>query len=118
MKSELVIYGTIQMIRVYCYSCRRKCLVVDGIKQCCDQLSNAPPPQIVKRESEPEAKRRTPSKAKKDEILAAQNYCCLYCDIRLDGSYVHMKGEIVKVRLNWDHMTPYCYSLNNGNYIL
>lgn len=111
MKQHLAVYGNIHIVRADCYVCGRYALVVDGELQCCGRLIETEPSEI-KRMSEPEARRRTPSAAHKKEILEAQNYRCLYCDVSLDG-YVFYHGELRKVHLNWDHMAPYVYTLNN-----
>lgn len=111
MRQHLALYGNIQLVRAVCYECGRYALVVDNEFQCCGLSVEAAPTQ-VKRMSQPEAHRRWPSGKHRREILVAQNYRCLYCDVSLDG-YVHYRGELRKVRLTWDHMAPYSYTLNN-----
>lgn len=111
VKQHLAVYGNVQIVRADCYACGHYALVIDGELQCCGRRVEAEPVQI-KRMSQPEAHRRHPSARHKREILEAQNYRCLYCDVLLDG-YVFYRGELRKVRLTWDHMAPYSYTLNN-----
>lgn len=111
MGSMLAIYGNIQMVRVFCSDCGGDALVVDGRKQCCDELVDEPP-ERVKRMSEPEFMRRLPSVAQRKQILEVQGYRCLYCDVSFDG-YVYFRGGLQKVQLQWDHMAPYAYTMDN-----
>lgn len=111
MRQHLAIYGNVQIIRADCYACGRYALVIDGALQCCGRLVETEPVEI-KRMSQPEARRRTPNAAHKKEILEAQNYRCLYCDISLDG-YAVYRSQLRRVQLTWDHMAPYAYTLNN-----
>lgn len=85
--------------------------MVDGELQCCGRPVEVEPVEI-QRISQPEARRRTPDAARKREILLAQDYRCLYCNVSLDG-YVSYHGQLRQVRLTWDHMAPYAYTLNN-----
>jgi hypothetical protein len=62
--------------------------------------------------SDPEGRRRRLKTSERNEILEAQNYRCLYCDISLDG-YVFYRGQERRVKLTWDHMVPYSHTLNN-----
>lgn len=111
LKSHLALYGNTGIIRAYCQSCQRWAFVIDDTLQCCMTLTEAAPKKIV-RESEPEARRRKPSVKEQTRILEAQNHRCLYCDVSLAG-YVIYHGELKKVKLTWDHMTPYAYCLDN-----
>lgn len=111
MKQHLAVYGNTRIVRAHCYACGRYALVVDEEMQCCGRKVQTAPTKI-RRISEPEAKRRNLSKAEREYILAQQEYKCLYCDVLLDG-YVHYHGEIKKVRITWDHMAPYTYTLDN-----
>lgn len=99
------------MVRVYCESCRRHALVVQDVKQCCGERADENPGRI-KRMSEPESRRRLPGMADRQVILESQNFRCLYCDVAFDG-YVYFRGQFKKVKLNWDHMAPYAYSMDN-----
>lgn len=111
LKSHLALYGNTGLVRMYCKSCQRWAFVIDDALQCCMTLVETKPEKIV-RESQPEAKRRIPSMKERTRILEAQNHRCLYCDVSLAG-YVIYRSELKKVKLTWDHMTPYAYSLNN-----
>lgn len=111
MKQHLAIYGNTKIVRGYCYRCSRYALVVGGLLQCCDRQVEAEPTKI-RRMSQPEAVRRTPSASAKRQILESQDYRCLYCDVSLDG-YVFYRSEMRRVRTTWDHMMPYAHSLNN-----
>lgn len=111
MKQHLAIYGNTQIVRADCWICGRYSFVVDGEIQCCGRPVDVDPAEI-QRVSEPETRRRRPSAAHQREILQAQDYRCLYCNVTLDG-YVTYHGELQQVRLTWDHMAPYAYTLNN-----
>lgn len=66
-----------------------------------------------KRESLPEAARRLPPKWQRDQQLDEQRGRCFYCD-RAFGSFVQAPtGEVVRLVVHWDHVTPYAYSQNN-----
>lgn len=111
MRQHLALYGNTQIVRAHCYQCKRFALVVDDILQCCDRRIEASPTK-VRRMSTPEERRRLPAKAQRERILEAQGYRCLYCDVSLNG-YVTYHDKIKKVRLTWDHMAPYTYTLDN-----
>ena len=111
MKQHLALYGNTGIVRGYCYKCRRYSLVVGGLLQCCDRRVEAAPADI-KRMSDPEGRRRKLRVNERDEILQAQNYRCLYCDVSLNG-YVFYRGQQRRVRETWDHMVPYDHTLNN-----
>jgi hypothetical protein len=111
MKQHLAVYGNVPMVRAHCYRCKRFSLVVDDELLCCGRLIEVEPLKI-ERISQPEARRRKPNAAQRQKILEAQNYCCLYCDVSLDG-YVFYRKQVRKIKITWDHMTPYAYSRDN-----
>jgi hypothetical protein len=44
--------------------------------------------------------------------MEEQKFCCFYCDRRF-GATVFRAGKPIALRINWDHVNPYAYSLNN-----
>lgn len=85
--------------------------VQDGLMACCDRAVFVQP-NSVKRMTMPEERRKGPSKHARRTKLAAQENKCLYCS-RTFGSFVEVKGAVFKLRVAWDHMLPFAYSLNN-----
>lgn len=112
MKQHLAIYGNVLMARAHCWKCKRFSLVVDGEIQCCGRQIETNPEEVLQI-SQPESRRRRLSAVHRREILQTQNYKCLYCGISLIDSYAFYHGQVRKVRVNWDHMAPYTYTLNN-----
>lgn len=109
--SHLALYGNVKVGRVFCVSCQRHAFVVKGEKQCCGEEVDGEPSR-TRRMSEPEGRRHRLTAHQKTVILKSQRYRCLYCDVPLDG-YVSYRGDIVKVKVTWDHMAPYSHTLNN-----
>jgi hypothetical protein len=57
-------------------------------------------------------RRKQPSTADRQRILAAQGDICLYCQLPI-GTIVTRNGRDVVLRRNWDHFVPYAYSARN-----
>jgi len=113
-KSYLGLYGNVQMQKVFCEYCQQLTLVLKGKTACCVKIVTEQP-ERWKRESEAEPRRRRPSPGERREILDQQGNLCLYCD-REFGSNVLKKNRLIQLRVEWDHIVPYCYSQNNYLY--
>ena len=110
-KDHLAIYGNIKVPRSYCPRCLTWTLVISGVRQCCDSFYE-PEPKSYKRISSPHYVRKQPSRKVKKQLLEEFDYACTYCDRKFD-SWTRYKGELKKIRLNWDHNLPWSYSQNN-----
>lgn len=115
--TNLALYGNVGIIRAFCQECQRTALVVEGIRQCCDQILNEEV-NGTERIIEPEAIKRQPNTREKIVILHRQHDRCLYCDRRL-GSLIWYKGKRVTLRVNYDHVLPFEYARDNslGNFV-
>lgn len=114
IKKHLAIFGNIKMHRVYCQSCKGMTLVKDGIKLCCDSLTDENNIKNIKIECEPTHHRHKPPVFKQKEILEKQQNRCLYCNREFGTPYLR-NHRILKTKLNWDHLIPFSYSRNNKN---
>ena len=57
-------------------------------------------------------KRRSPGKRERTRILERQGNACLYCE-RPFGTPFLRQGRLGHLRLHWDHVIPFSYSLKN-----
>lgn len=58
-------------------------------------------------------KRKIPSKATQNKILALQKNCCIYCNEKFKITKYIRNGKIKVLKLVWDHFIPFAYSANN-----
>ncbi len=118
MPTHLAIYGNRGLVRHYCNSCQAWALVISGRKQCCDKLVSVGKVTQIQRMTSPEARRRVPSLSQRERLLDAHNYRCAYC-FQAFGSYVHVKGDLRKLLVRWDHRLPYAFDQDNdlGNFL-
>ena len=86
--------------------------MLEGLKQCCDEKAAKEDPTHYRRMSNPEGRRKLPSRAARQAILESQGYRCLYCQ-RLLNSWATRKGKPCYLRLEWDHAVPFSYQQNN-----
>jgi len=110
-KTSISLYGNVKMLRGRCPECGHVALVIKGHTACCGSRLEEVPNQW-QRMSQPMHYRRGPGREEAQRILAEQGNQCLYCD-RMFGSFVHYKGRVRKLRLNWDHMMPWSHTMNN-----
>jgi len=106
-------YGNICMDRMYCEECGTYCLIIDGIKQCCDEPVKVTKSKKIKIMSPPEKKRRCLSKKDRVAILEKQGNKCFYCG-REFGSYYYRDGKKKVLKLHYDHIMPYVGTYNNN----
>lgn len=104
-------YGTVSIPRGYCSLCKTYAFIIEGRLQCCDTLAKDEP-RGFKQLSEVPIGRKGPNRAAMTSILALQQDRCLYCN-RKFGAVVYRKARSFRLRVCWDHISPYCYSLNN-----
>jgi 5-methylcytosine-specific restriction endonuclease McrA len=110
-KQIISLYGNVALVRGRCPDCRNVAIIRDGKFLCCDRVVN-PKPTSVKREVEPEQRRRRPGVAEREEILASQDYRCIYCE-KAFGSMIYRNDKPLILKVHWDHDIPYAYSQNN-----
>jgi 5-methylcytosine-specific restriction endonuclease McrA len=113
----LSLYGNAAIPKGYCPSCQMWAFIIDGKLRCCGKPYSAPPTKI-KREIEPEFRRRRPGIAAQRAILDEQGHVCLYCG-QMFGIMKHRRDKTVKLRLVWDHLHPYVSTADNhsGNFV-
>lgn len=109
---HFALYGTTTLPRQFCLECSTYAFVIDNFFKCCGTAVKTETPQTTKRMSNVAIGRKTPCKADQLKILLDQGHCCMYC-MRSLGSVVYRKHKAVRLKLNWDHALPYCYSYNN-----
>lgn len=115
--ARIALYGNVGLVRTFCQDCQWSTLVLNGIKQCCDKTAD----EVVEGVEQivpPEIIRRTPSRKRRNEILHRQHDLCAYCNRRF-GSTQWYKGKQIVLRVNFDHVLPLEFSLNNslGNFV-
>src|ERR1700733_14234926 len=110
--SHTALYGNIAIPRAYCSECSTYAFVIDGELKCCDSPYDLGETSRVKRMSDCPAKRGTPSKKWQKHILAEQEHRCFYCNRRF-GKTVYRRSRDLRLKLHWDHVNPYAYSLDN-----
>ena len=114
MVDHYAYYGNVRMEKVFCNECNAYSFVLNGETICCDSPVEKVESRPFKVVIAPEVKRKTPSQYEKANILESQGGKCFYCDLPF-GSVVwdnnKKKARILKI--NWDHFTPFAYSLNN-----
>lgn len=80
VKNIFSIYGSIGIMKQYCEDCKRYGFVIDGRLQCCEKKAEPIADNFgIRREIEPDGKRRKPSKSKQQAILEKQDYKCTEC---------------------------------------
>ena len=112
-RSYVGVYGNVALRKTYCEDCRTRCIVLKGVKQCCDKPCRERPSKF-KIECEALDKREGLSRLAKRRKLIAQEGRCFYCDYSLDGHIIR-NGNAIKLRTHWDHFVPFCYSANNSS---
>lgn len=99
--------------------CHRMALVLrTGRMACCDTPVELDRPRRTERISQPPQRRCLLSQAERYEILRLQGHCCLYCDRTFGSTFVYRNRSTV-LRLEWDHLVPWCHTQNNqpANYV-
>jgi len=110
--SSLAFYGTASIPRGYCSECETYAFIIEGKLRCCGERVTDEPTGKFKQESECAPFRKKPGIRVQRTILEQQRNLCFYCE-RKFGSKVYRKGRTIYLRVNWDHINPYVYSLNN-----
>lgn len=111
MSGRVAYYGNVAIPRIYCGECAGYSLVVDGEKRCCGEPVTESPTK-VKRMSDCARGRKNPKISAQREILLAQGHLCFYCERQL-GSVIYRGKNPLRLRTEWDHVSPYAYSLNS-----
>ena len=112
---HLALYGNVSIPRGYCTACERTALILNQEIQCCDAAVELPEqPSEFQRMSEPEQRRRLPSKEHRDLCLRMQNYRCRYCH-QTFGWTVPYHGKEVRLKIHWDHCIPYSFAQDNAD---
>lgn len=104
-------YGNTKIQRAYCSRCKTTAFVIDSQLKCCDRLFEFESIE-VKKMSIANPRRKTPCEDEKRAILEKQNGRCLYCGVSF-GEIVFQGTRPFLLRINWDHMIPYAYSMDN-----
>jgi len=97
-KPHYALYGSSILVRTYCNDCKLWTIVLDKIKQCCDDVCDE---EICSTErlSEPsrEKTRGGPRLPIKKKVLEEQSNRCAYCDRPFISRPI------------WDHFIPFSY---------
>ena len=111
MKKHLAFYGNVRIPRIWCSECKGMTLVINDVKQCCDEGLKA---QYDKKKiiCEVTNKRRIPKYKEQQRILEIQQNKCLYCNKEFGTPYFR-NGKLSFLKLHFDHLVPYAYSRNN-----
>lgn len=113
-RRHLALYGNVAIPRRYCESCRQWTLIVKGERTCCGKPEDSPLGK-VRRMSNARNIRKRPSARVASELLLIQESKCYYCG-QVFGEPVWRYGARVRLQVNFDHVEPYTYSQNNGQY--
>lgn len=110
---HLAMYGKIGIERMMCPECKHLAFIIDGQMACCDMpVEKAAHIGKRKRVSDVPVGRSKPPKRAQKRILAEQDYTCFWC-ARSFGRVVYRRRRSYKLRITWDHIIPYVYSLDN-----
>ncbi len=110
---HLALYGNTAIVRRFCTECEGYAFVLDGVLACCDKPVDKREITKIKRISDcVERRRHFVSRKKQVAILEAQQGCCFYCD-RHFGTTVFSGQREIALRIQWDHVNPFTYSLDN-----
>lgn len=113
------VYGNVVIPRIYCGKCKDYCLVIKGIKQCCDEPIEYEFTNKSKVICEPQQIRKRPPKKERDLLWVLQKGKCLYCDKKI-GTIYERNGKILFTKECYDHYIPYSFSFDNRktNFVL
>jgi hypothetical protein len=112
LKSWMALYGSVVIQRAICPQCGRTALVIDRVMACCG--TEPPPPTGFKRECLPDGLRHLPPIAARRERLRIQENKCFYC-LNTFGMRVLRGRQILRLRLEWDHLLPFAYAQDNSS---
>ena len=110
----IVQYGNVQLERAMCPNCRQLSFLRNGETICCLREIRKPLTGF-EQGSEPskqKGRKRRPSPTAQAIILNRQGNRCLYCH-QCFGSEQIRYGRIIVLRVNWDHIIPYAYTMNS-----
>ncbi len=108
----MALYGQVAIPRMFCEACQGTAFVLDNRLACCNKaMPNLDCHRRV-RVSDVAMGRSGPSKKWREFILKMQEHRCYYCN-RLFGGRVYRGTKEIRLKLHWDHVNPYVYSLNN-----
>ena len=109
--SYIGLYGNVAIEKGYCKQCHGFAFIMDDRLRCCNRKYIADP-ERYKRETEAEGKRRRPPKKERDAQFKEQDGRCYWCDVHIFRR-ITRNGNVIRLKLHWDHMVPYCYSQDN-----
>ena len=106
------LYGSVALKRQFCPDCKQNAIVLDGKLQCCDRLVTVA--RKYRRISENRMPRQRPRRAVRDWLLNIQANRCAYCGAQF-GDFIQNTntGNVIQVRLQWDHAVPYSFLRTN-----
>ena len=111
-RPHIALYGKVAIERRYCNDCKGLSLITDHQFNCCGKESPRDKPVLWKRMSDVPIGRKRPPRHIQRVILEEQGNKCFYCE-REFGSIVYRWLKPIQLRINWDHISPYCYSYDN-----
>lgn len=111
------IYGNVTILRGYCRECSSYAFILEGKYVCCDKSAQELE-RGRKRMSDCPLKRAALPRWQQERILSIQQHRCFYC-AHLFGAHVYRHSRELVLRITWDHINPYTYSLDNReqNYV-
>lgn len=110
------LYGSVMLERQVCPQCGEWSIIKDGKTACCDEPAEAKARRTAQRMSGGTGIRCKPTKGEQNIILWKQKQSCFYCG-RSFGSAVFRNGNIILLRLEWDHFVPFSYTLARQNFV-
>lgn len=108
---RIALYGNVAIPRLYCSNCNCYAFVIDKEFKCCGEPVTEQP-TMSKRMSDCPTGRRGPGIKTQQAILRAQDHRCFYCGCSF-GQTVYRHSRPLCLRIQWDHVNPYVYSLDN-----
>ncbi len=111
-------YGSIMLKRSYCEVCDQTALVMDNRLQCCGRKLNEFKTKNIKKMCGGKHRRKKPPLKVRKELLAEQDHRCFYCHLSFGTPIYNPKGNIVFLKIAYDHAIPYSYDYNNKKFVV
>lgn len=105
-----LLYGRVALLSGVCPRCGYEAFVFDQHFSCCG-LKTLEVATRWKRMSACRGRRHAP-KWVMEQLLIAQEWRCIYCDIRFETPE-YRRGRLAKKSIHIDHMTPYSWDANS-----
>lgn len=113
IRSQTVIYGGVSISKVTCDCCGDWSFVVDGVTTCCGVSAHIDDTVAVHRTCDNATQRKVPTLSSRNKLLIDYDNSCAYCH-RKFGTTVFWNKRVRTLLLEWDHLVPFEYSLNNS----